>query len=134
MDAETRERLVDQFLQGGCASFAIGVWQALGRPGDAGVEVIFDDDGEPNTADGRCAVHAFWSDSRIQSDARGVRTVDDMADEYGLASWSVDGPYHPEHFLEEFCGDDGPFDFDQEDADAAEHLVAVTPSLIGNAQ
>lgn len=133
MDAETRERLVDEFLQGGCASFALGAWEALGRPADAGIEVLFDDDGEPNTEDGRCAVHAFWSDSRIQADARGPRTPGEMADEYGIASHSVDGPYHPEEFMETFCGEDGPFEISDEDVGTASAMIQDDPSLLGGA-
>jgi hypothetical protein len=129
MDAETRERLIDQFLQGSCASYAVAVWRHLGRPEDGGIEVIFDDDGEPNTDDGRCAVHAFWSGD-LQADARGVRTPEDMADEYGLASHSVDGPYHPEAFLDMFCGHDGAFEFDEDDVEEALSLIRHDPTLV----
>ena len=134
MDAETRLRLVDEFLQGGCASYAIGAWQALGRPADGGVMIILDDDGEPNTDDDRCAVHAFWSGGHIQCDARGIREPETMADEYGVASWSLDGPFHPEAFIEAFCGDDGPFEFDQNDADTAQHLIETDPHLVRDTQ
>lgn len=125
------EYLVDLFLNGGCASFAIGVWNHLGRPADAGIEVLFDDDGEPNTEDGRSAVHAFWSDDTRKTDARGCRSDEAMADEYGLASYSSDGPYHPEEFLDVFCGPDGPFEYDPQTAAMAEDFLSRHPELIG---
>jgi hypothetical protein len=122
--------LVDLFLNGQCASFALGVWEALGRPADAGVEVLFDEEGEPNTDDDRCAIHAFWSDSEVQADARGARPPSEMADEYDLGSHHIDGPFAPEEFRRLFCGDDGPFDVDDATIAMAADFVRRHPDLL----
>lgn len=105
----TRDDLVDIFLNGRCGSFAIAAAQALQARGDAGVGVslLFDDEQEPNTLDGRGAIHAYASSDLRDVDARGVREPADMAKEYGLNSWQVDGPYAIDELLAAF---DDPID------------------------
>jgi hypothetical protein len=80
------EDLVDMFLNGRCGSFAIAAAAVLESRGETGVGIslLFSDDQEPNTADGRGAIHAYVTCDRFDADARGIREPHHMADEYGL--------------------------------------------------
>jgi hypothetical protein len=125
------ETLVDEFLNGRCASFAIAAAMALKARGETGVGVslLFDEDGETNTADGRSAIHAYVSCDRFDADAMGVRTPEDMAEGYDLQSYHVDGPFPPESF-------DAMFDEDgfvlptPEWIGIAKELIAGNPELL----
>ena len=126
----TDDDLVDVLLQGGCAAFALGAWDAAGRPDAGRIGVLLDGGGAPDAVDGR-AVHAFWWDGDATADAAGPRDAETMADAYGLFRWRVEGPMHPEAFLEDLCGEDGPFEADEDLVAAASDLVRRRPDLVG---
>lgn len=125
------EDLVDQFLNGYCGSFAVAAAAILEARGETGVGIslLFDDEQEPNTVDGRGAIHAFVSCDRFDADARGIREPHEMAYEYGLMGWDTDGPYSPSDLADMF---DQPIDMgiDPEAIARAEGLIARTPSLL----
>jgi len=119
------------FLNGRCGSFAIAAAAILENRGETGVGIslLFSDDQEPNTADGRGAIHAYVSCDRFDADARGLREPADMAEEYGLMGWDVDGPYSPAELAEIF---EQPVEMgiDPEWIADADALIARTPSLL----
>lgn len=127
----TDEDLVDIFLNGHCGSYAVAaaaILESRGMTG-VGISLLFDDEQEPNTSDGRGAIHAFVSCDGFDADARGVRTPADMAEEYGLMGWDVDGPYSPQELAAMF---DEPIDIgiDPEAIAAAELMMARNPGLL----
>ena len=117
------EDQVDLFLNGHCAAFAYGAWIALGNPTNVGISVLLDDDGEPNTDDGRRLIHAFLSSPSYDIDARGLRSPAQMAEEYGLCAFSIDGPFPPPIFKAIFCGHDGPFECE-------DHMVTMAVDFV----
>lgn len=125
------EDLVDMFLNGHCGSFAVAAAAILEARGEMGVGIslLFDDEQEPNTVDGRGAIHAYVSCDRFDADARGIREPHEMADEYGLMGWETDGPYSPPELAGMF---EQPIDIgiDPEAIVTAEELIARTPSLL----
>lgn len=125
------EDLVDMFLNGHCGSFAVAAAAILEARGETGVGIslLFDDEQEPNTVDGRGAIHAYVSCDRFDADARGIRQPHEMADEYGLMGWETDGPYSPPELAGMF---EQPIDIgiDPEAIVTAEELIARTPSLL----
>ncbi len=93
------EDLVDWFLNGMCGSYAVAAASVLEKRGakGVGISLLFDDEQEPNTTDGRGAIHAYASCDEYDADAAGVREPVEMAEEYGIigCGWDVDGPYSP---------------------------------------
>lgn len=136
IDTLPLEEIVELFLNGHCASFAYAAWLAYGGRSDVGISVLIDDDGEPNfdldedEAPTRCAIHAYLAGPTLDLDAAGVATPEEMGDRYGLAAHSIDGPYRPDEFLQIFCCEDGPFEFDQHFVE----LAQATIPLLGLAQ
>jgi hypothetical protein len=127
----TDEDLVDVFLNGRCGSYAVAAAGILENRGETGVGIslLFDDDQEPNTVDGRGAIHAFVSCDRFDADARGIRTPAEMAEEYRLMGWDVDGPYSPQEMAAMF---DEPIDMGvhPESITEAEAMIARNPDLL----
>ena len=117
------EDQVDLFLNGHCAAFAYGAWLALGQPDGVGISVLIDEFGEPNTEDGRCLIHAFLSSPAEDIDARGPRSPAEMAEEYGLCAFSVDGPFPSHAFKGIFCGNEGPFECE-------DHMVTMAVDFV----
>jgi hypothetical protein len=127
--------LVELFLNGHCAAYAIAAARALSKAGATGVgiSILIDEDGEPNTQDDRCVIHAYASCDRLDYDAEGPRTPDEMADGYGLNAYDIDGPFSEEEFLRFFCGPADEHDGLEADPQwitAAEDLIARRPDLI----
>lgn len=128
----TDAELVDVLLQGGCASFAMGAWEAAGRPDGGRIGVLIDGGGAPCSVEGR-AVHAFWWHGDVVADATGPRDPIVMADAYDLFRWRTEGPMHPEAFVDDYCGEDGPFEIDDDLVAAAADLVRRRPELVETA-
>ncbi len=125
------EDLVDFFLNGHCAAFAIAATRAMhaaGRTG-VGISILVDEDGEPNSQDDRCVFHAYASCDGFDADAKGIRTAGEMEDDYDVGPVEIDGPFDEEDFTSFFCGDDG-LEADPVWIGAAEDLIARNPSLI----
>lgn len=125
------DELVDMFLNGHCAAFAIAAARAMrtaGRTG-VGISTLIDEHGEPNSQDDRCVFHAYASCDAFDADARGVRTAGEMEDDYDVGPVEIDGPFEEEEFVSFFCDEDG-LDADPVWIRAAEDLIARNPSLI----
>lgn len=125
----------DQFLHGDCAAFAIAAVRALIAAGHdhVGISVLIDEDGEPNTADGRCACHAYASTSEFDMDAAGVRTASQMSEDFEVHWVDTDGPFSEDEFLKGFCSDGG-LEVDPGMIDLANALITTRADLVGAVQ
>jgi hypothetical protein len=125
------EDLIEAFLNGHCAAYAIAAARALEAAGreDVGISILIDENGEPNSQDDRCVFHAYASCTDFDADARGVRTAGDMADDYDVGGVELDGPFSESDLLAFFCGEYG-LEADPFWIAAADDLIARNPGLL----
>lgn len=122
---------LDQFLHGDCAAFAIAAARALAKAGheQVGISVLIDENGEPNTTDGRCACHAYASTAEFDLDAGGIRTAGDMSEDFDIHWFDSDGPFTEAEFLDGFCQPDG-LTVDPAMIDLADMMLRKNPEFV----
>lgn len=125
------EHLRDLFMNGQCGAYAIAAARALTQAGhkNVGISILIDENGEPNTDDDRCVIHAYASCDLFDCDVEGVIDPEDMADRYDLLAYDIDGPFSEEDFISFFCHEDA-LDVDMSWIDTAADLIARNPELI----
>ena len=99
------------YLNEGCGSFAYALWLAHGSPADGTIGLLSNTDGEPWSRSIPFEVtHAYFQVGNISSDVRGMRSVQEMAEELNLGTrYSDKGPYDPKAFRRKFIGNHDRF-------------------------
>ena len=100
----------DHYMHGHCASFAYALWLAHGKPSNGLIGILSDDllSSDADEADPDSdeilfdCTHAYLDLPTCEIDVCGARSPQEMAEQLGLASWSLYGPYTPKEFLELF--------------------------------
>lgn len=97
----------DYFMEEGCAIYALALSRLL--PYNTDIGVISNNDGE-SWGEGEAAeygefTHVFLETPNGTVDCKGLRSVDDMAEDLHLHSYSIEGPWFPKVFGPAFVGD-----------------------------
>ena len=123
--------LEDAFANGQCGAYAIAAARLLLAAGhrNVGISILIDEDGEPNTDDDRCVIHAYASCSEFDCDVEGVVDPEDMADRYGLQAYDTDGPFDESEFTSFFCHEDA-LDVDLGWIDTASDWISRHPDRL----
>jgi len=123
--------LEDAFANGQCGAYAIAAARALLAAGrdNVGISILIDEDGEPNTDDDRCVIHAYASAGPEDYDVEGRVEPNEMADRYDLISWDTDGPFEEKDFVSFFCHEDA-LDVDLSWIETAAEWIARHPDRL----
>lgn len=130
-DAAHDDYLEDLFLNGQCGAYAIAAARALREAGhkNAGISILIDLNGEPNTDDDRSVIHAYASCDKFDCDAEGVVDPEDMSDRYGLMAYDIDGPFSEDDFTSFFCHEEA-LDVDLSWIDTAADWISRHPDRL----
>lgn len=95
-------------MEEGCAIYALALSKLL--PYNTDIGVISNDDGE-SWGEGEASeygefTHVYLDTPKGTVDCKGLRSVDIMADDFRLHSYTVEGLWHPEIFAAAFVGPD----------------------------
>lgn len=129
----TYEQALDRFLNGGCAAFALALWEAFGKSPDLQFSVLSNT--ETDGFDDDCPfdpTHIYLDAPGFEMDVGGQRSAEAMATDLDIDSWALYGPY-PFDELATFAGDpnkaDRPIDLAPSDLAAAREWIARNPTL-----
>lgn len=130
-DPEHDAYLEDAFANGQCGAYAIAAARHLSANGhsNVGISILIDEEGEPNTDDDRCVIHAYASCDKFDYDIEGIVDSEQMADRYDLNAYDVDGPFSEEDFISFFCHEDA-LDVDMSWISVAEEWIAKHPERL----
>lgn len=135
VEGASQEDDLHYYMSEGCGAFAYALWLAYGKPATGEVGVISRRDGDAwsRTIDFE-VTHAFFEINGNTIDVRGIRGLEEMADElHILDNYSYQGSWTPADFKKLFMGnsDRKPLYGDMETIREAYAVIMANPERYG---
>lgn len=120
---------VDYYMTEGCGIFAVALSKVL----DTEIFIYGDKDGEIWDDFNYEITHVFVDYNSKCVDAKGIRTIQDMKNDFDVITPITDGPFSRNYFKNTFMGnsDDFPLYGTEADIIEAERIIRANPKKYG---